>query len=214
MLKDLLYGLLEHPLVYRLSQVVFAPGAEYLLGQRLRQESETLPLSGRILDIGCGPSSWLWKMDVNPVGLDICFQYSIAFHKTGAPALTGSAMDLPLSGNSFDGVWSIGVLHHLPADAARQAVLEMVRVCRPGGFVVVLDAVLPHSLWSRPLAYLVRRLDRGRFMRRQSELESLFPNREEWSVKRFTYALNGLEIAMCVCRKPKIQGHDQGILRN
>ncbi len=214
MLKELLYGLLEQPLFYRLSQMVFAPGAEYLLGQRLQQVAESLPLSGRLLDVGCGPSSWLWKVGAKPVGLDISPQYSITYHKGREPAITGSALDLPLCDDSFDGVWCIGVLHHLPTAAARQAVQEMLRVCRPGGFIAVLDAVLPISPWRRPLAYLVRRLDRGRYMRSQAEFEDLFPHREQWSVTRFTYSVNGLEMAMCVYRKPKQQGQGQESLRD
>ncbi len=211
MLKALLYGILERPWCYRLSQVIFAPGAEYLLGQRLRQATQVLPLSGRILDIGCGPSSWLWKLGAKPVGLDICPQYSVAYHKTGEPAMTGSALALPLSDNSFDGVWSIGVLHHLSENAARLAVQEMMRACRPGGYVAVLDAAMPVSPWRRPQAYLVRRLDRGTFMRSQLAFEGLLPDRGRWSISRFTYAVNGLEMVMGVFHKPMQQGPDQKI---
>lgn len=201
MLKALLYSVLARPWCYQLSQVIFAPGAEYLLGRRLRKAVQALPLSGAILDVGCGPSSWLWKVGGRPMGLDICPQYSAAYHKMGAPAITGSALALPLSDNSVDGVWSIGVLHHLPESAARLAVREMLRVCRPGGYVAVLDAAMPVSPWRRPMAYLVRRLDRGKFMRSQSAFEGVLPGRGQWSVDRFTYAANGLEMVMGVYQK-------------
>jgi hypothetical protein len=32
-----------------------------------------------------------------------------------------------------------------------------------------VDAVLPRRAWTRPLAYAIRRLDRGRFVRNEAE---------------------------------------------
>ncbi|OGQ98923.1 MAG: hypothetical protein A2505_03285 [Deltaproteobacteria bacterium RIFOXYD12_FULL_55_16] len=201
-----LYKLLEHPLCYRLSQLVFAPGADSLLTKQLRKTAQTLGLSGPVLDVGCGPASWLWKVSGHPVGLDLSFSYSLAFKESGEIALTGSATALPFANNSFVGVWSIGLLHHLPEKAARQAMQEMLRVCQKGGYVAVFDAVLPVAPWQRPVAYLVRKLDRGRFMRKQAELVSLLPERTDWEINRFTYTLNGLEMLCCLCRKPMVDG--------
>lgn len=205
-MRNLLYGLLDRPLIYGLSQLLFAPGAERLLVEELRRVVPDFSMAGPMLDVGCGPSSWLWKIGLRPLGLDISPQYSAAFHKDGDPAVTGSALDLPFADAAFGGVWCIGVLHHLPDDAARQAVREMVRVCRPGGYVALFDAVLPVAAWRRPLAYVVRRLDRGRFMRRQVELEDLLVDRQKWHVSRFTYAFNGLEMGLCLYRKPAAGG--------
>ncbi len=198
---NIFHRLLEHPLLYQLSQFLFAPGAERLLTKRLRETSRTWQLSGAILDVGCGPVSWLWKINAKPVGLDISFSYSKAYHKTGETAVTGSATKLPFADNSFDGVWSIGVLHHLPEPEARLMILEMHRVCKPGGYVAIFDAVLPRSPWRRPMAYLVRKLDRGKFMRTQAELEALLTQRSSWSINRFTYAVNGLEMLLCWNKK-------------
>lgn len=197
MLRQLLYGLLDHPAIYRLSQLIFAPGAERLLVRRLDRLTRQLSVNGCILDVGCGPSSWLRKLGGHPVGLDICQPYSAAYLKGGGMAVTGSAISLPFATSSFDGVWSIGVFHHLPDAMVRQAMAEMMRVCTPGGHVVVLDAVLPQS-WCRPIASLVRRLDRGKFMRNKAALENLLLDRPCWSVSRFTYTVNGLEMLCCV----------------
>lgn len=197
-----LHRLLAHPLAYRLSQLVFAPGAERLLVRRLDRLARQLPISGRVLDVGCGPASWLWKVGDHSLGLDLSFPYSLAFKNAGGIALTGSATALPLADSSCAGVWSIGLLHHLPEDAARQAIQEMLRVCKEGGYVAVLDAVLPVSPWQRPVAHLIRKLDRGRFMRNQAELISLLPEGTGWEISRFTYTVNGLEILCCVWRKP------------
>jgi len=195
------YHLLAYPPLYRLSQFLFAPGAEKLLTRKIRETSTKWQVSGTLLDVGCGPSSWLWKINMKPVGVDISFLYSQAYHQTGEIAVTGSATELPFANSAFDGVWTIGVLHHLPATEASLMILEMQRVCKPGGYVAVFDAVLPCSPWRRPMAYLVRKLDRGKFMRTQTELEDLLLQRSSWSINRFTYAINGLEMLLCLHKK-------------
>ena len=200
--RQLLYELLDRPAIYRLSQLIFAPGAERLLVRRLERLARQLSITGCILDVGCGPTSWLRKMGGHPLGLDLSFPYSMAFKASGEIALTGSATALPFADESFTGVWSIGLLHHLPEEAACQAIKEMLRVCQKTGYVAVLDAVLPMSPWRRPMAYLVRRLDRGIFMRKQTEFVMLLPDQANWEADRFTYTLNGLEILCCVYRKP------------
>lgn len=45
--------------------------------------------------------------------------------------------DLPYEDNSFDFVWNIGVLEHYPSKHASEAVKEMARVVRAGGYVCV-----------------------------------------------------------------------------
>ena len=67
----------------------------------------------------------------------------MAFSQCGDLAVAGSAVALPFSNASFNGVGSFGLLHHLPDDAARQAVTEMFRVCRSSGYIATFDAVLP-----------------------------------------------------------------------
>jgi SAM-dependent methyltransferase len=59
----------------------------------------------------------------------------------------GSVLDLPHAANSFDMVFSHGVLHHVPE--IRQAQSEIHRVLRPGGELVIMV----YARWS--LNYLV-----------------------------------------------------------
>jgi SAM-dependent methyltransferase len=59
----------------------------------------------------------------------------------------GSVLDLPFADDSFDMVFSHGVLHHVPA--IKQAQSEIHRVLRPGGVLVIMM----YARWS--LNYLV-----------------------------------------------------------
>jgi SAM-dependent methyltransferase len=199
-----LYRLLDQPWVYRLSQFLLAPGANNAITRKIERLLTQLPPAQHILDVGCGPSSWLWKAGLHPIGIDMAFSYTKAFSQLGETAVAGSAAALPFREQSFDAVWNFGLLHHLPDDMARQAVLETVRVCRPSGYIVIIDAVLPDPVWCRPLAYVQRRADRGRFVRRESELKMILPPDKSFTTERFTYTYNGLELLICWSQLGKI----------
>ena len=192
-----IFRVLDLPRIYRLSQALLAPGAEKGITKKIAECMATLPAAHRILDVGCGPSSWLWRAGLHPVGLDLSPKYTAAFGQNQEPAVNGSACELPMRDDCLDAVWSIGLLHHLPDEMARRAVSEMLRVCRPGGYVAVFDAVLPQPAWKRPIAYALRKADRGRYMRRQDHLISLLPADRSWTFERFEYASTGLELLGC-----------------
>ena len=192
------YRLLELPWLYRLQRRLLAPGGEETVRGLFGSLLSKLPPAGRLLDVGCGPSSRLWPLNVHPIGADYSFSYIAAYAAKGEPGVVASSGDLPFPSQAFDGVWSVGVFHHLPDELVRRTVLEMRRVCRPGGYTVVLDAVLPEPAWRRPFAYAQRRADRGRYMRREEQLRSLLLVDEGLSVERITYTRNGLE-ALVVC---------------
>jgi SAM-dependent methyltransferase len=196
-----LHGILENPAIYRMAQWIFAPGAEMVLTRHLRRLLNELPPQADLLDVGCGPESWLFRFGLMPTGLDISERYVAEWQKRGARATVGSADALPFPDRSFGGIWSIGLLHHLPDDTVRRMMQECMRVCRhEGGYVTILDAVLPRKKWWRPMAYGIRRMDRGRFMRTEKELRALLSPEYNWHTHRLTYALTGLELLVCVCR--------------
>lgn len=205
MAKLSFYKLLESPLAYKLSQMIFAPGAKYFLTRQLRQLHPALTVcSGPILDVGCGPSSWLWKINLKPVGLDILHNYSLTFRQTTNAAVTGSATDLPFEDNSFAAVFSLGVLHHLDNSDAKKTISEIHRVCKTAGTIVILDAVLPESKLSRPVAALIRKKDRGCFMRTQEQQKKLLDHPDKWAYKRYTYTLTGLEMLEYTIQKKNL----------
>ena len=197
MQNKLIEKLLNRPSVYNLVQNLLAYGARDLVVNHIQTLRAKLPKAERILDIGCGPKSWLWQVGAHPVGLDLTYSYCKAFHEQTEPAVMGSAGVLPFPSGSFEEVWSIGMFHHLPDTLAQQALDELLRVCSADGYIVIFDAVLPVRAWQRPLAYALRQTDRGRYVRSQTAFEQLLPQRSSWSIERVVYSRTGLEIVIC-----------------
>jgi SAM-dependent methyltransferase len=196
------YRVLNHPLAYNAAQHLFAPGGEASLTRAIASMTEALPQDGPLLDVGCGPRSWLWRVGLRPVGVDIEPSYVDAYIRAGGQATLGSADAIPYGDARFAGVWSIGVLHHLPDPVVTGAIGEAIRVCRPSGYVAILDAVLPASAMRRPVAAFIRHLDRGQHMRREAPLRALLNPHGRWTYSRFTYSATGLEMLACIYRKP------------
>ncbi len=99
----------------------------------------------RLLEIGCGLGTDLLQfarggalvsaVDLTPRSIELVKQ---RFQLYGLPvdARVGDAEKLPYSDNSFDVVYSFGVLHHTPNTP--KAVREVYRVLKPGGRAIVM----------------------------------------------------------------------------
>ena len=198
------WRILENPVVYRFSQRLLAPGSEARITTEVKSflDSRIVPRHDqRNLEVGCGPISLLWNLELKTVGLDSVHSASVSFKNQGGSAITGSVLALPFFNHSFDIIWNFGLLHHLSDEMVQRAIGEMVRVVCPGGWVIMFDGVLPRSFWLNPPVWLLRKLDRGRHMRKQEELENLLPGPKGWHVKRFCYSLWGNEGILCAYRK-------------
>jgi ubiquinone/menaquinone biosynthesis C-methylase UbiE len=195
-----LYSLLSHPSIYSLSQTILAPGAHRRLSALLSELLTEIDPGSKVLDVGCGPSSWLAPSGIRAVGSDISERYIRKYSESGqGPAVVNSADTLPFASHCFDSVWSVALIHHLPDDVAKKALTEMVRVCKPGGYVIIMDAVMPRSALANPLSYILRRLDRGRYVRQETELLDLYQRTlpSPKKVIRMTITDNGLEALWC-----------------
>ena len=94
----------------------------------------------RLLEVGCGMGTDLLQfarggaqvtgVDLTPRSIEISRHHLAVYGEQGDFAVTDGE-DLPFADESFDVVYSNGVLHHTP-DTAR-AVREIHRVLRPGG---------------------------------------------------------------------------------
>ena len=99
----------------------------------------------RALDLGCGAGQYLIQlssMDFECFGADISEEMlkitreKFIFHQIKDVTLINSdCYELPIEDNYFDMIICIGVLEYL--DNETQALLEMLRTMKPGGFAIV-----------------------------------------------------------------------------
>ena len=94
--------------------------------------------NARTLEIGAG-SGTLQDLTKDYTGLDIAESAARFFHK---PFVQGSATELPFEADSFDVVWSVWTLEHVPDPEL--ALEEMRRVLRDGGYIYLRPA------WNNP----------------------------------------------------------------
>ncbi|WJY68938.1 class I SAM-dependent methyltransferase [Corynebacterium auris] len=103
------------------------------------------PVRGvRVLDVGGGPGYFADAFaDSFYVGLEPSVSEMSAAGLTGYGAVRGDGAALPFADASFDLVYSSNVAEHIPN--WRDMGAEMLRVCRPGGLVV-----LSYTVWLGP----------------------------------------------------------------
>jgi len=193
--------ILDNPWFYELSQSLITLGGPAIISRRIKGLLSRLPPENLILDVGCGPKSYLFRMGLRPVGMDLSPVYVAKYMRGGKSGVVASADALPFASNSFGGVWATNLFHHLPDPIASKTMHEFLRVCAKPGYVAIVDWVSPRSKWRRPFAAPIQSLDRGRFTRSQEQLEGLFPDRDNWSTRRFTYSAFGLEMLTCLYMK-------------
>ena len=128
-----------------------------------------------ILDVGCGPghsSSWF---SGQYTGVDLSPEY-INHAKASFPGknfIIGDASNFDLTEKNFDVAVSVGLYHHLPDAAVLQSLSTVLRHLKPDGQFHVVDAILPNHFWDNPAGYVLRKLDRGRFVRTPSAYRAM-----------------------------------------
>ncbi len=102
----------------------------------------------RVLEVGCASGVFLsMVLDVGQdgVGFDLC---EALVHRSGDLGVdrarlrlgVAEAARLPLASNSFDRVFCFSIFQCFPSPAyAQQAIAEFLRVCKPGGLILVGD---------------------------------------------------------------------------
>lgn len=108
--------------------------------RRLAMIDRWAPLSGRrVLEAGCGLGTYTaqFRARFTPHVEAFDIEYGrVARARAGTPhALVAAAEAIPYRADCFDVVLSNEVIEHVADD--RAALAEMVRVCRPGGRVVI-----------------------------------------------------------------------------
>lgn len=131
----------------------------------------------RLVEIGCGMGTDLLQfarggahctgVDLTPRSIEIS-RLHFDLYQMRADFVLSDAERLPFTDESFDVVYSNGVLHHTPGTA--QAIREVHRILRPGG---VAKVMLYHrrSLYYWSEIILHRGILRGHFLRGHSPEE-------------------------------------------
>lgn len=116
---------------------------------------EELRPGDKILDVGCGTGrlyAQTRSKQVDYTGVDISpKQLEMARQQyTGGKFLRASMVDLPFKMETFDAVFHIAALHHLPTEAGRRkALAEAARVLAPDGkLYLTVKAFWRPSFWN------------------------------------------------------------------
>jgi demethylmenaquinone methyltransferase/2-methoxy-6-polyprenyl-1,4-benzoquinol methylase/phosphoethanolamine N-methyltransferase len=143
------------------------------LGQERKLRQATLALANvrpgeRILEVGCGTGSLALaaKTQAGPgsqvAGIDVAPDMLEAARRKAASAgleiqfKLGRIEAIPFPDAQFDLVLSSLMLHHIPGDEAKQqALIEVFRVLKPGGRLLIVDFAPPTNPHLNGLASLV-----------------------------------------------------------
>jgi len=141
----------------------------------IRQEIAATP-SMRILDIPCGSGTLAplclpgqyHGADIDPDRVKRARQEH--------PSLAFSPRDvtrLDFEDGAFDCILAAGLFHHLDDRSADLALAEFARILKPGGKVVVFEAIWPRCRLNLP-GLAARKMDDGKFVRHPPAYRDLF----------------------------------------
>lgn len=208
MLKHM-YVVLDIPWVYTLSQWILAPGKKAKMASIFDRWYDREAQS--VLDVACGPSPIGPLPKKELTAIDISEDYLVAYRsavlRNGSPlklqTVCTSAHQIPFPDGSFDEIRANGFLHHMDDPLALQVVAEMKRCLKPNGKLVVIEDIYPKNAFFRPIAWLIRKADRGRYMRTEGELIDILQAGAGYFLhcSRHTYTYLGTEYLVVIWGK-------------
>lgn len=148
--------------VYARTQLDSESSSESETDFRKRTGLEPSDLRGKlVLDVGCGMGRFAevasrWGAQV--VGVDLSAAAEVAAHnladRTGMNIFRADVFSLPFAPESFDYIYSLGVLHHTPN--CEEAFKRLPRLLKPGG-TIILWVYSGYNRWYR-MSDLYRRV--------------------------------------------------------
>ena len=85
----------------------------------------------------------------NYTGADINTDYiEYSASRFDGEFMTMDATCLDFSNNSLDVVFNVGLCHYIDDSLVYKGVLEWLHVLRPGGRLILVDAIMPLSRWN------------------------------------------------------------------
>ncbi len=125
---------------------------EHYLAKRVAFiQAHTTP--GPTLDVGCGTGKFTER--VREAGYEVTgLDYSqgmldvMARVRPGIPGVAASSTEIPFPDDTFTLTYCIAVMHHVAdKDAVHKTLLEMVRVTKPGGRILIWDHNPRNPYW-------------------------------------------------------------------
>lgn len=145
----------------------------------------------RFLDFGCGTGEFSTHFPPGTyTGIDLAAHYvrfARRYRRGRFGVMDGSR--LGLNGKVFDAAMVLGVFHHMPDAMVRGAVVELHRVLRPGGRLLVMEDIPPPRPWN-VAGRVMHWLDRGEFIRTDADYRVLLE--PEFVVRRGYNARSGI----------------------
>jgi len=106
------------------------------------------PSGQRVLEVGCGSGlmslalaqqgACVSLLDISPVALQRAREVFAAKHQPIPTCYRADALHSGIAENSFDVTWNCGVIEHFTNEGKRQLVMEMVKMTKPGGKVIIM----------------------------------------------------------------------------
>src|SRR5450755_3969935 len=160
---------MDQTFAYRLWQ---APFAERKLEPFFRHNR--LDSLHRVLDVGCGPGTNARHFEnVDYLGVDVNPDYIASARRRYGDRfrVADVTVDLPSQTEPFDCILVNSLFHHIDTPGTRHVLQVLPALLSRGGFVHILDLVLPES---PSIARLLARWDRGDHPRPLEEWRALF----------------------------------------
>jgi SAM-dependent methyltransferase len=146
----------------------------------IKKFEASLPEGLNIIEVGCGTGQTLEVFsDKNTTnGIDISRNALKRSKGRCDNQILGDMFYIPFKDSSFDLVYNSGVIEHFPDPKNSDAVREMARITKKGGYVMI---IVPNSccIWYRVWKYLAYRVKKFEF-----------GYEEDYSVKRLTTLIN------------------------
>ena len=126
---------------------------EHYIRKRTSFVRERVPAGSKILDVGCGTGILAERLlregyDVTGVDPFAAMLQHMAKRDPRLKTVHAAGQNLPFEDGAFDFTYCVAVMHHVanPQDV-RDTLVEMCRVTRPGGLVLVWDHNPRNPYW-------------------------------------------------------------------
>jgi len=123
----------------------------YKIWRCVLQFIASLEYNTKMLEVGCGNGkNMLYRNDIYSYGIDISEEQVEICKSKGLRVEKANMTSLPYESNEFDNIICIATYHHLDnPDDRRKAILEMYRVLKPNGKLLLTVWAMEQDLDSK-----------------------------------------------------------------